>query len=198
MVFSANTPLDVQLNLGNIFGVSVAKNPGTYLGIPSLWGKTRMNALSYVKEGLISKLKNRKKQSLSTGGKEVLKKSVASAVPLYYMSCFKFLKKLCKEMNEALANFWEDISSFGGWLEEIFSLFKGNMQNALDIKLRIAFSCWIIWKEQCEAVFNGSSVSDKRAINRVKIGMVELCELQNKQRDCGKKTISNNRETLLW
>ncbi|PPD89030.1 hypothetical protein GOBAR_DD14031 [Gossypium barbadense] len=92
----------------------------------------------------------------------------------------------------------EDISSFGGWLEEIFSLFKGNMQNALDMKLRIAFTCWIIWKEQCEAIFNGSSVSDKRAINRVKIGMVELCELQNKQSDCRKKTTSNNRETLLW
>ncbi|KAH1067578.1 hypothetical protein J1N35_032565 [Gossypium stocksii] len=181
-----------------MFGVSVAKNPGTYLGIPSLWGKTRLNALSYVKERLISKVKNWKKQSLPNGGKEFLIKSVASAVPIYYMSCFKFPKKLCNEMNEALAHFWEDISSFGGWLEEIFSLFKGNMQNALDMKLRIAFSCWIIWKEQCEAIFNGSTVSDKRAINRVKIGMVELCELQDKQSDCGKKTISNNRETLLW
>lgn len=68
-----------------MFGVSVAKNPGTYLGITSLWGKTRMNALSYVKERLISKLKH-----------------------------------------------------------------------------------WIIWKERREPRFNGSSVSDKRAINRVK------------------------------
>ena len=55
---------------------------------------------------MIAKLKNWKQQSLSSGGKEVLIKAVACTMPMYTMACFKLPKKLCVEMNSAMAKFW--------------------------------------------------------------------------------------------
>jgi hypothetical protein len=42
---------------------------------------------------------------LSSGGKEVLIKSVAQAIPIYSMSCFKLPRGLCKHINSLLRNF---------------------------------------------------------------------------------------------
>lgn len=39
-------------------------------------------------------------------GKEVLKKSVAQAIPNYAMSCFKLPRTFCSEMESIIANFW--------------------------------------------------------------------------------------------
>jgi hypothetical protein len=43
---------------------------------------------------------------LSAGGKEVLIKSVAQAVPTYSMSCFKLPRGLCEHINGILRSFW--------------------------------------------------------------------------------------------
>ena len=43
---------------------------------------------------------------LSAGGKEVLIKSVAQAVPVYSMSCFKLPRGLCEHINTLIRKFW--------------------------------------------------------------------------------------------
>ena len=40
------------------------------------------------------------------GGKEVLIKVVAWAIPAYTVACFKFPKKVCDSMNSFIAKFW--------------------------------------------------------------------------------------------
>ena len=45
-------------------------------------------------------------QLLSVGGKEMLIKSVAQAVPTYSMSCFELPRDLCEHINSLLRQFW--------------------------------------------------------------------------------------------
>jgi hypothetical protein len=43
---------------------------------------------------------------LSVGGKEVLIKVVAQAVPIFSMACFKLPRGLCKHIDALICKFW--------------------------------------------------------------------------------------------
>lgn len=81
-------------------------HPGSYLGLPTIWGKSKKEALSYIEDRVNRKSDGWKLKSLSPAGKEILLKSVASAVPAFPMSCFKFPASICNEINFSLGNFW--------------------------------------------------------------------------------------------
>lgn len=52
------------------------------------------------------KIKNWKNNMLSPAGKEVLLKSVALALPVYCMSCFRLPKGLCTDITRLMSEFW--------------------------------------------------------------------------------------------
>ncbi|XP_070664898.1 uncharacterized protein [Malus domestica] len=104
--FGANVPKGVAANLGGILGVSVVDNPGTYLGVPAIWGRSKKRGLAYVKGRILGKLQGWKQSALSRAGREVLIKAVVQAIPAYPMCIFKFPTVVCQELDALVARFW--------------------------------------------------------------------------------------------
>ena len=86
-------------------GMNEAKQ-GKYLGLPMVISRTKDQIFGFVRENIKRRLQNWKSKFLSSAGKEVMLKSVAMAMPTYVMSCFKLPRKLCKDINALMANFW--------------------------------------------------------------------------------------------
>lgn len=105
-MFSPNTPSCVREEICSSIRIPETQNPGKYLGLPTVWGRSKHEALNFVKERVMAKVKGWKHSLLSLSGKEVLIKAVATAVPAFPMSVFKFPKKSCSELNSILSNFW--------------------------------------------------------------------------------------------
>ena len=68
---------------------------------------------------------------LSAAGKEVLIKSVAMAIPIFSMACFKLPSGLCQHINAIIRSFW--------W-------------GSKDGKRKM---CWVAWKEMTKSKFMG-------------------------------------------
>ncbi|XP_004301440.1 PREDICTED: putative ribonuclease H protein At1g65750-like [Fragaria vesca subsp. vesca] len=111
--FSPNTPDQMSRLLGELMGFAEVEDPGKYLGLPTLWGRSKKEAVGYIVDRVQRKLVGWKQRSLSWAGKEILIKSVATAIPAYPMACFKFPKGVCDTINSALSNFWWGSTSTG-------------------------------------------------------------------------------------
>jgi hypothetical protein len=77
-----------------------------YLGMPTHVGNSINESFKYLKDRVWKRVQGWMEQTLSAGGKEVLIKADAQAIPTYSMSCFKLLRGLCKHIDGVLHNFW--------------------------------------------------------------------------------------------
>ncbi|CAA0830026.1 Unknown protein [Striga hermonthica] len=77
-----------------------------YLGMPTDVGTSSNGAFKYLKDRVWNKVQGWMEQSLSAGGKEVLIKVVAQAVPTFLMSCFRLPRGLCQHIDSLLRGFW--------------------------------------------------------------------------------------------
>lgn len=59
-----------------------------------------------LKERVWNVLQSWKEKFFSSGGKEILIKAIAHAIPNYTMSCFKITNNICEEINKSCARFW--------------------------------------------------------------------------------------------
>lgn len=69
-------------------------------------GRYKMAALGFVRDRVVKRLQGWKGKLLPQSGKETLIKSIAFAIPTYYMGCFAFPKKWFDSLNSTIANFW--------------------------------------------------------------------------------------------
>ena len=104
--FSTNTPQSTRQSICNALRTTSSGDLGKYLGLPPIIGRGKKQAFSEIKQKVVQKLNGWKGKMLSLAGKEVLIKSVAQALPIYTMSCFRPLDSLCNEINSMIGNFW--------------------------------------------------------------------------------------------
>ncbi|KAL0007599.1 hypothetical protein SO802_009101 [Lithocarpus litseifolius] len=103
--FSNNTPENRRYEVLNILGPMQDTRHKKYLGLPSIIGKSKVEIFADIKERVGRKLSGWKEKILS-GGREILIKVVAQAIPTYTMSCFQIPKSLCNEIEEMMKKFW--------------------------------------------------------------------------------------------
>lgn len=80
----------ISTKLSQVLGIHMVDDPGTYLGLASIWNRSKKQGLAYVKGRILEKIQGWKQCTLSQVGKEVMIKAVLQAVPLYPMNLFKF------------------------------------------------------------------------------------------------------------
>lgn len=80
--------------------------PWKYLGLPGEWGRAKTNALSWLKERILSKLEGWEENLLNHAGKEVLIKAVIQAILSYAMSIVRLPKSFCRNIWSQIARFW--------------------------------------------------------------------------------------------
>ncbi|CAN0846303.1 LINE-1 retrotransposable element ORF2 protein [Linum grandiflorum] len=104
--FSKNTPLSLRSDFASSLGVGSIGTQDRYLGLPTLFQRSKNQTFKFLEDKLRTKLAGWKGALLSQAGKEVLIKSIASTFPIYTMACFKLPVFLCKKFDSLIANFW--------------------------------------------------------------------------------------------
>ncbi|PKA54867.1 putative mitochondrial protein [Apostasia shenzhenica] len=149
LYFSKNTPRERRLLLRRLLNVKEEISIEKYLGLPPMVGKAKRKAFISIKERISHKIEGWKERLLSIGGKEIMIKAVAQAIPTYAMSIFKLPTTLCMEIENMLARFWWRNSSTSQgihwcrWSE----LCKPKSQGGLGFKSLIIFNLALLGKQ---------------------------------------------------
>ncbi|KAH9750466.1 reverse transcriptase domain-containing protein [Citrus sinensis] len=104
--FSVNTPAARVAAIKNIFDLQVVSRHAKYLGLPAMVGRKKVTFFNDIKLRVLNKISNWNSKLFSSGGKEVLIKAIAQAIPAYAMSVFRLPIGLCSDIQKAIAEFW--------------------------------------------------------------------------------------------
>jgi hypothetical protein len=77
-----------------------------YLALPTLVGVDRSDCFRHLIDRIYMRITGWKEKLLSMGGKEILIKLVAQAVPKYAMMVFKIPINICKGIMDVISHYW--------------------------------------------------------------------------------------------
>ncbi|CAA7050320.1 unnamed protein product, partial [Microthlaspi erraticum] len=129
--FGSKVPQATRVELKRTLGITKEGGMGTYLGLPEKISGSKKQVFAFVQDRLSKRINSWSARLLSRGGKEVLIKSVAQALPTYVMSCFLLPQDIIKKLQSAISNFW--------W---------SNKQNSRGLH-------WIAWDKICIPIEKG-------------------------------------------
>lgn len=104
--FSENTTVSDKTEVCQALNIMTESLNDKYLGLPALVGADHSDCFNHLIDRVRSKTKGWKEKLLSMGGKEILMKSIAQAVPVYAMMVFKIPKNICKGISDTISQFW--------------------------------------------------------------------------------------------
>ncbi|XP_024043083.1 uncharacterized protein LOC112099827 [Citrus clementina] len=105
MFFNGKVTSEQMSAIKSIFQLKVVPKYEKYLGLPPMLGRNKMSFFKEVKLKVTSKILSWHHKLFSSGGKEILIKAVAQAVPAYAMSVFKLPKGLCEDIQKEIVRF---------------------------------------------------------------------------------------------
>lgn len=108
ITFSAKTPATVRARVKDSLDISLEGGIGKYLGLPEQFGRRKRDIFASILDRIRQKAHSWTSRYLSGAGKQIMLKSVLSAMPCYAMSCFKLPVSLCKQIQSLLTRFWWD------------------------------------------------------------------------------------------
>ena len=106
LFLSGNVQYDRATAIGQIFQLNVVSRHEKYLGLPAMIGRKRSNFFNDIKLKVFNKISSWQHKFFSCGGKEVLIKAAAQAIPAYAMSVFKIPMGVCNDIQKIVAEFW--------------------------------------------------------------------------------------------
>jgi hypothetical protein len=104
--FSNNTEVEMKMEVCGILNIMTESISDKYLGLPALIGMDRCDCFHHLIDRIRARTSGWKEKMLSMGGKEILIKSVAQAIPVFAMMVFRLPNKICKGMQDAISHFW--------------------------------------------------------------------------------------------
>lgn len=104
--FSSKMVARMRDSISNCLSFKEVAIHGKYLGLPTIFDKSKRISLAVIRDRIWKKLQGWKEKLLSRAGKEVLIKAVIQAIPTYAMSCFKLVGALCKDISSIIRRFW--------------------------------------------------------------------------------------------
>lgn len=106
LLFGKTVPLEIQQNIICMTGISKTGGFGKYLGLPEAVGRNKCDTFAFISQRVQQKFQSWYSNFLSQAGKEVLIKSIATALPTYTMSCFMLPKRLISQITGHIRRFW--------------------------------------------------------------------------------------------
>ncbi|GAU22925.1 hypothetical protein TSUD_326970, partial [Trifolium subterraneum] len=103
---SRNMSQAAKEDLSRILGVKLVLGTGTYLGLPSMVGRSKKAIFSYIKDRIWKRINSWRGHALSKAGKEIMIKSVLQAIPSYVMSMFILPASLIDDIEKMINVFW--------------------------------------------------------------------------------------------
>lgn len=104
--FSSNCSEEIQDQLKNYIGVRAVSSMEKYLGLPTMVGQKKKEALQRIYDSLRIIVNGWGSQMLSQWGKKVFIKAVLHAIPTYSMSSVLLPKPMCADMEKIMNQFW--------------------------------------------------------------------------------------------
>jgi hypothetical protein len=104
--FSRNISQAAEKDLSDLMGVRHVLGTGTYLGVPSMVGRSKKATFAYIKDRIWRKINSWRSRPLSKAGKEVMIKSVLQAIPSYVMSIYIIPDAMVNDIEKMLNAFW--------------------------------------------------------------------------------------------
>ncbi|KAL6549238.1 hypothetical protein OROHE_009083 [Orobanche hederae] len=105
-VLSPNCNQDKIDLLQNIMGIKTVAEHSFYLGLPIFSVQKKRLQFDFLREKVGRRVESWKNKLFSSGGREVLVKSILQAIPIYAMSCFRIPTGVCLEIERLCQNFW--------------------------------------------------------------------------------------------
>ncbi|WJX92273.1 hypothetical protein P8452_73938 [Trifolium repens] len=104
--FSRNLSQAAQEDLSGIMGVKQVMGTSTYLGLPSMVGRSKKATFGFIKDRIWKKINSWRGRALSKAGKDVMIKSVLQAIPSYIMSVYLIPDSIISDIERMLNSFW--------------------------------------------------------------------------------------------